>query len=532
MRANASLEATATRASTLWRESVGIIGLLVLWELLAASWLAPRHLAPTPISVLTTLWHHPNLALWPNAQRTIEEAAVGWLGGNALGILLAVVFVQVPVAETALLRVALASYCMPVIAIAPILDVVLSGLAPAAVIAALSVVFTTLIGTLVGLRSADSASLDLVRAYGGGSFSQLIKIRVPASLPMVFAALRIAGPAAVLGAVVGEYLGGSNGLGVAMVNTEQGLEISETWMLAAVTTAIAGIAYLAAGAVARIAVPWATGTELTLFSARDRQPIGLVARTLRSVADSVVSVAVIIGLWQAFITVLHLNPFFAKGPVDVWEYLVSSSQAGSNWHQLLTGLAITARDAGFGYVAGTVLASATSVVLVLSSTVERTVMPVAMILRSVPLVALAPVLILLFGQGLIAVIVIAGIVTFFPTLVNLVFGLRSAPSSAVDLALSYGASPITVLRKIRIPCALPSLFASARIAAPAAMLGAVIAEWLATGRGLGYEMLEASNASEFDFLWSGVVLITALAFLVYHLVASAERLILVRYWKG
>jgi ABC-type nitrate/sulfonate/bicarbonate transport system permease component len=172
------------------------------------------------------------------------------------------------------------------------------------------------------------------------------------------------------------------------------------------------------------------------------------------------------------------------------------------------------------------------VVLVLSSTVERTVMPVAMILRSVPLVALAPVLILLFGQGLIAVIVIAGIVTFFPTLVNLVFGLRSAPSSAVDLALSYGASPITVLRKIRIPCALPSLFASARIAAPAAMLGAVIAEWLATGRGLGYEMLEASNASEFDFLWSGVVLITALAFLVYHLVASAERLILVRYWKG
>ena len=95
--------------------------------------------------------------------------------------------------------------------------------------------------------------------------------------------------------------------------------------------------------------------------------------------------------------------------------------------------------------------------------------------------------------------------------------------------MAYGASSLMVLRKIRVPCALPAIFGSARIAAPAATLGAVVAEWLATGKGLGYQMLEAANASGFDFLWAAVLLITLFAFLVYNVVATVERLVLSRY---
>ena len=84
-------------------------------------------------------------------------------------------------------------------------------------------------------------------------------------------------------------------------------------------------------------------------------------------------------------------------------------------------------------------------------------MPIAMVLRSVPLVAMAPLLILVFGQGLASVIVIAGIISFFPTLVNVVYGLRSAPASAVDVAVAYGASSLMVLRKSACPApCLPS----------------------------------------------------------------------------
>ena len=482
------------------------------------------------MGVIVTLWHHPDLALVANMVRTLEEAAIGWAAGNALGIGLAIVFVQIPVVEAALLRVALASYCMPLIAIAPILDVIFSGIAPMAIIAALSVVFTTLVGTMVGLRSADPTSLDLVRGYGGGSLAQLVKVRIPAALPSVFAALRVAGPAALLGAVIGEYLGGSKGLGVAMVNSEQGLEVNQTWLLALVVTAMAGTAYLATSAAGRLAVPWASDSRRPgLPAAGGTRISGAPARLLQGAGYPIISAAVIIGLWQAFINVFHLNPFFAKGPADIWRYLVSSPMAASNWRQLLNALALTARDAGLGYVFGTALAAALAIAVVLSRPVEHTVMPVAMVLRSVPLVAMAPLLILFFGQGLFSVVVITGIVTFFPTLVNVVFGLRSAPATVVDVAVAYGARPAMVLRKIRLPCALPSLFASARIAAPAAMLGAVIGEWLATGQGLGYQMLEATNNSDFDFLWSGVVLITLLAFLVYNLVTVAERLVSARY---
>ncbi len=527
-----STAAVADRRFRVWRESAGIAGVLVLWEVLALLWLSPRHLAPTPVAVVATLWHHPNLALWPNMATTLEEAAVGWVAGNAVGIGLAIVFVLVPVTEAALLRVALASYCMPVIAIAPILDVVLSGIAPAAVLAALSVVFTSLIGTLVGLRSADAASLDVVRAYGGGRIAQLRKVRIPAARPATFAALQIAGPAAVLGAVIGEYLGGARGLGVAMVNSEQGLEVNQTWLLAAIVTALAGAAYLATGAAGRLAVPWAQLSQQLVSPANGDRRFGPLARTLRALAYAVVSAAVIIGLWQAVIDVLHLNPFFAKGPADIWQYLVSSPTAGFSWHQLLSALAITARDAALGYVAGTATAVAAAAAVVLSRAVEHTVMPIAMVLRSVPLVAMAPLLILVFGQGLTSVIVIAGIISFFPTLVNVVYGLRSAPASAVDVAVAYGASSLMVLRKIRVPCALSAIFASARIAAPAATLGAVVAEWLATGRGLGYQMLEAANSSDFDFLWAAVILITLFAFGVYNVVATAERLVSSRYHEA
>jgi ABC-type nitrate/sulfonate/bicarbonate transport system permease component len=94
---------------------------------------------------------------------------------------------------------------------------------------------------------------------------------------------------------------------------------------------------------------------------------------------------------------------------------------------------------------------------------------------------------------------------------------------------AYNASSWTTLFKLRLPSALPSLFSSARIAAPGAMLGAVLAEWLATGQGLGYLMLEASTTSEFSQLWSGVVLITASSAVIYAVVGLVETPVLRRF---
>lgn len=254
-----------------------------------------------------------------------------------------------------------------------------------------------------------------------------------------------------------------------------------------------------------------------------------LARAARTLGLVVLTLVVTCGLWQGCISVFHLSPFVAKGPVQVYDYVFTSSAAASVRSQLLSGLVLTLRDAALGYVAGTIAAVAVAVCVVLRRELEQTMMPIAIGLRSVPLVAMVPLLELLFGQGLLVVTIIAGVVTFFPTLVNVVFGLRSAPSQAFDLLAVYGAPATTVLRKLQFPYALPAIFASARIAAPGALLGAILAEWLATGQGLGDLMITSSSTANYSMLWAAVVLITVVSIVIYNLVSAIERPVVAHY---
>jgi ABC-type nitrate/sulfonate/bicarbonate transport system permease component len=251
-----------------------------------------------------------------------------------------------------------------------------------------------------------------------------------------------------------------------------------------------------------------------------------IGRTLLSVVASAV---VIIALWYAFLKIFHLNPLVAKDPPAVWRYLFTDSDAGAQRKVIFDGLWHTLRDAALGYLAGTVAALVVAIAFVLYRSVERTLMPIAMLLRSVPIVGLTPLLTLVFGRGLFGVTVIAGIVVFFPSLVNLVFGLRSAPTAASDLCTAYGAGPFTTLRKVALPSALPSLFVSARISVPGAIIGALLAEWLATGQGLGYYMQQAQQTFDYGGVWASVVVITVASVALYAAVGFVEAVVLARY---
>jgi ABC-type nitrate/sulfonate/bicarbonate transport system permease component len=215
----------------------------------------------------------------------------------------------------------------------------------------------------------------------------------------------------------------------------------------------------------------------------------------------------------------------------VWRYLSDTTDPDER-RLLVTASWITLRDASLGLAAGTVAAVAVAVVFTLRRPVEQVLLPLAMMLRTVPLVAMTPLIALVFGRGVVAVTVIAGIVTFFPTLVNVSLALRSVPAESVDVLRAYGASPFTTLRKVRFPASLPSLFASLRIAAPLALIGALLAEWLATGTGLGYLMLQAVSMFQNDRLWAAVAIVTLASILVYNLIAAVERVVLARYAPG
>jgi len=313
------------------------------------------------------------------------------------------------------------------------------------------------------------------------------------------------------------------------VNALSSLETTRTWTVAVIATALSGVGYAAVGVVDRIVNGW---TKRVTFSApplpntADRP---LARRVLNAAGNLVLTAALLIAVWAVAIELSGLDSFFAKGPGDVWSLLVEGPRAGADRELLFSGLATTVRHAVTGFVLGMGTAYLVACVFVLAPIVERGVMPVALALRSVPILATIPLVILVVGRGELATTMTIAVMSFFPTLVNVVAGLRSARAEVVELLSVYGCSKLTVLRKARVPAAMPSLFASARIAVPASVLGATVVEWLATGEGLGNAILVGAFNARYGILWAAAVILCAVTMVSYSAVGSLERLTLNRF---
>jgi len=254
-----------------------------------------------------------------------------------------------------------------------------------------------------------------------------------------------------------------------------------------------------------------------------------VAAMLRPLVNVVVTMAAVVMLWMIFLQIFQLDALVAKSPADVWRYLFEGGQAGAHRSHLASGLGRTLGDAGLGFAAGLAGAVAVSLIFVLSRSVEQAVLPIAVVVRSVPLVAMTPLITLVFGRGLLGTTVISGLVVFFPALVTLSFGLRSASRQAADLCRAHGGGDWVVARKVMLPSAVPALFASARVGVPGALIGAMLAEWLSTGQGLGYAMLQDSSTFDYDHLWASVAVLTLASALAYNIIAAVEAIALARF---
>jgi ABC-type nitrate/sulfonate/bicarbonate transport system permease component len=239
---------------------IAIVALLAIWEILARTLLARAELLPGPIEIIEGVIR--DRALYPrNIAATLSVAVQGFIFGNAIAIALAFATVLVPRSEGPIMQLAVVAYAVPVLSVAPILVVLFPGDSARVILTSLAVFFTTLIGTHAGLRQADRTSLDLVAAYGGGRYAELAKVRFWAALPFIFAALRIAAPTALLGAIIAEFLGADRGLGIALVVSEQNLDSVRTLGIGVVTAAMAGVAYWALGVLGRWVAPWAPAAQ-------------------------------------------------------------------------------------------------------------------------------------------------------------------------------------------------------------------------------------------------------------------------------
>lgn len=252
----------------------GVVAVIALWWISAETIFSTLGVSPTgeggsipsPWDVAQAFVTDGFAFYLNNLAVTAAEAIPGYLWGNGIAIALALLVIVIPFLEGTVMQIAVISYCIPIVAIGPIVRIVIGTPAPgeasgtAIFLAAMLPFFTTITGCLLGLKAADRTMIELVHVYGGGRFTQLRKVRLIAALPALMNALKIAAPAAFLGAIIGEYLGGVDaGIGPALVNAQQNLNAPRAWALALVIGLASGLAYFITSLIARAITPWSSG---------------------------------------------------------------------------------------------------------------------------------------------------------------------------------------------------------------------------------------------------------------------------------
>ncbi len=498
------------------RRMIWLSGVLVVWEMLAQ--LDPDSVLFTaPSGIVGYLYQNAGL-MTRAAIATSKAAAWGFVWGNLAALILAAFATVLPRSERILSAFSLLVFCLPLVATGPILRVLYGpGEGPQITLAALAVSYTTYLALLVGLRAIPQSWGDLMAIYGRGAWTKLITVRARASLPYLFVGLQIATPAAFLGAMIGEFTGAERGLGVLTLRAMRGLEVDATWALATTAAVIAMLAYALVGWVARRLLGFAPVTLMTAQSGGQGQPFWQKLLWLSGLTIAVLAV------WQISMDAFGLSRFFAKRPLDILNFLTSDPEARAT---LFGAMAETLSMTIPGYLAGLILGAVLAALLVLAPVLQRSILSVAVALRAIPIITTAPLLVLALGRGAVGTLTVVAVMIFFPTFIACLQGLHQTSGQIVDVFRSYRAGRLRLLFTAQIPSMLPAFFASARMAVPAALLAVTTTEWLATGKGIGVLMALTASTSNYNMLWSCVVVLSLAAVIGYAVVAWVERAVL------
>jgi NitT/TauT family transport system permease protein len=228
-------------------------------------------------------------------------------------------------------------------------------------------------------------------------------------------------------------------------------------------------------------------------------------------------------LWQLVVWIFKIPTFMAPSPLEV--AFAFRENAGALWSNFLP----TFLEAVLGFAFGNLVAILLATWFVYSATAEKAFYPIAVFIKAIPIIALAPILVLIFGNGIAPKIIIAGLICFFPTLVNMVQGLKSASPAMLDLMRVLSASNAEVFWKVRLPSSLPFLFAALKIAATSSVMGAIVAEWIGSSFGLGALIIEATFNFRSPLLYATVVIAAFLAVILFFVVSVVEARII--RWK-
>lgn len=244
---------------------------------------------------------------------------------------------------------------------------------------------------------------------------------------------------------------------------------------------------------------------------------------IATVVIPAVTLVALVTLWELAVRLFDINPLIFPSPIEVWQAFRQDST------ELFMETAITMTEAVLGFLIGSISAYILAIMFVHAKLIQDALYPYAIALKSTPLIAIAPLLVLWFGNGMLSKVVMSALVAFFPVLVNAVNGLRSVDAELLDLMKSLSATRRQVLMKIRIPNSLGYLFASLKIASSLAVVGAVIGEFTGATEGIGHYIVTSSYYLETARMFAGIIMISLGGILFFGFVAWLERRVV--FWQ-
>ena len=245
-------------------------------------------------------------------------------------------------------------------------------------------------------------------------------------------------------------------------------------------------------------------------------------RRLRSMSRKYLSaIALTVALlvaWELIVRLGHVPEYLLPAPTQILADL------RTDWVILWPAMLVTLKEVLIGFVIATVAGVGLAVVLHLYGPLRRALYPILIGSQTIPIVVLAPILVILFGYGILPKLVIVALICFFPIVVNGIDGLRAVDEDFIRMMYTLDATRWGIFRRVEFPGALPSFFSGMRIAATFAAIGAVFGEWSGSNAGLGYVMLEATPNLLTARIFAAILMLTVISLVLFGLVSLLERI--------
>jgi NitT/TauT family transport system permease protein len=248
---------------------------------------------------------------------------------------------------------------------------------------------------------------------------------------------------------------------------------------------------------------------------------------LASLLPKLKTPAVILGMlaiWQVSVGLFKIPEFILPTPVSALEHLfLPQPDADYNW---MVHIRATLLEIGLSFVITSIVGIAIAIALAWSDASRKVSMPLFVFINSLPIIAIAPILVLWSGYGLKTNILIAFLVSFFPVVINTLAGLAAIEEELLDLVKYLHGTKLQVFLKLRIPNSLPYIFTGLKICSTMCVVGAIVGEFIASDRGLGYIIINSQYTMDSPPIYAGLMLVSLFGVSLFGLVGLAERILM------